>query len=235
MNWQEDFLHALQDTKCEKDVLEKNILFINELEFDYCAYGLRSQLPLTKPKTITINNYPSSWKTQYESNNYLEIDPTVKHALQSVLPIIWTDKLFSSASDLWEEAHKFGLHYGLAFPIHDLKGFKGMLTLSRSHEFISEKEFDAKILKISWLTQITHLSMSKHLTPKLIPGIDTNLSPRETEILRWTADGKTSGEISCILKISERTVNFHINNTIHKLNACNKTSATIKAVMLGLL
>jgi len=54
-------------------------------------------------------------------------------------------------------------------------------------------------------------------------------------VLRWTADGKTSSEISCILNIAERTVNFHINNVVAKLNAANKTSAAIKAAMLGLL
>ncbi|MDO9046340.1 MAG: LuxR C-terminal-related transcriptional regulator [Methylobacter sp.] len=64
---------------------------------------------------------------------------------------------------------------------------------------------------------------------------DAKLSNREIAVLRWTADGKTSGEISRILNISERTVNFHINDVVTKLNAVNKTSATVKAAMIGLL
>jgi LuxR family quorum-sensing system transcriptional regulator SolR len=54
-------------------------------------------------------------------------------------------------------------------------------------------------------------------------------------VLRWTADGKTSGEISSILNIAGRTVNFHINNAISKLNAANKTAVAVKAAMLRFL
>ena len=190
---------------------------------------------MTNPKTLTVNNYCDAWQEKYQTNNYLAIDPTVKHALNSNLPIMWTDKLFCSACDLREEARSFGLEYGLANPFHEPNGFIGMLTLSRSHEFISETELAKNKLKVSWLTQVTHTEMSKILVPKLIPEANVKLTNRETEVIRWTADGKTSGEISCILKITERTVNFHINNVITKLNVCNKTSATIKAVMLGLL
>jgi len=68
-----------------------------------------------------------------------------------------------------------------------------------------------------------------------MPEADAKLSNREVAVLSWTADGKTSNEISCILNITERTVNFHIKNAMAKLNASNKTSAAIKAAMLGLL
>lgn len=110
-----------------------------------------------------------------------------------------------------------------------------MLTLARSHEPLTEAELEAKTLQMTWLTQIAHITMSRCLLPKLMPEMNAQLSNREIAVLRWTADGKTSGEISSILKIAERTVNFHINNAITKLNATNKTSAAIKAAMLGLL
>ena len=84
-------------------------------------------------------------------------------------------------------------------------------------------------------TQAAHLGMSGCLKPKFMPEAIAKLSNREIAVLRWTADGKTSGEIACILNIAERTVNFHINNVIAKLNATNKTSAAVKASMLGFL
>ncbi|MFH4351257.1 LuxR C-terminal-related transcriptional regulator, partial [Acinetobacter baumannii] len=55
------------------------------------------------------------------------------------------------------------------------------------------------------------------------------------EALRWTAEGKTSAEIAQILGVTERTVNFHLSNSMQKLNVNNKISAAIRAVMLGLL
>ena len=61
------------------------------------------------------------------------------------------------------------------------------------------------------------------------------LSTRETEILRWTADGKSAQEIADILHVTKHTVEFHIKNAIYKLQAVNKTSAVVKALVLGLL
>jgi LuxR family transcriptional regulator len=155
--------------------------------------------------------------------------------MRSPLPLLWTDHLFSPVRELWEEAQSFGLRYGRAQSIRDFNGVIGMLTLARSHDPITEAELEAKQFKIAWLTQTAHLSMSRCLTPKLMPEADVKLSNRELAVLRWTADGKTSGEISSILNISERTVNFHIHNAISKLNATNKTSTAVKAAMIGLL
>jgi len=86
-----------------------------------------------------------------------------------------------------------------------------------------------------WLVQAAHTSMARILIPKLMPEAGTALSIREIEVLRWTGDGKTSGEIGDILSLSEHTVNFHIKNALVKLNATNKTAGVVKAVMTGLI
>jgi DNA-binding CsgD family transcriptional regulator len=68
-------------------------------------------------------------------------------------------------------------------------------------------------------------------------GIETipNLSKREIEVLTWSKEGKSSWEISAILNISERTVNFHINNIMQKLNAVSRTQAVAVAIERGLI
>lgn len=233
--WQENQLQALQSIQSEQQLFQAILSLSKELGFDHCAYGLRMPFPLAAPKTIIFSNYPTAWQAQYQAKDYVAIDPTVHHAMRSPLPLLWTDELFSPAQGLWEEARSFGLRYGWAQSIRDFNGVVSMLTLARSNEPITKTELDANNFKMAWLTQAMHLSMSRCLTPKLMPEADAKLSNREIAVLRWTADGKTSGEISCILNISERTVNFHINNVITKLNAANKTSAAVKAAMLGLL
>ena len=80
-----------------------------------------------------------------------------------------------------------------------------------------------------------HLCITRIMAPRLLPALTVELSRREIEVLRWTGDGKTSGEIAAILHISERTVNFHISNTITKLQVSNKTAAVLQAALLGLL
>lgn len=61
------------------------------------------------------------------------------------------------------------------------------------------------------------------------------LSPREREVLEWTACGKTAEEISCILTLSVSAVNFHVRNLLFKLQCCNKTAAVARAALLGML
>ncbi|WP_415878226.1 autoinducer binding domain-containing protein [Methylomonas sp. TEB] len=233
--WQEIQLQALQTSNSEHLLFQTIAALGAELGFDYCAYGLRLALPLSNPKIVKVSNYPSAWQAQYQAKNYCAIDPTVKHALRSSQPILWTDDLFASTAAFWEEARSFGLRYGWAQSMRDVPGATGMLTLARSDEPLSETELAAKVFKMAWLTQNAHIALSRRLLPKLLPEADAKLSNREIAVLRWTADGKTAGEIASIMKITERTVNFHISNAATKLNASNKTSAAVKAAMLGFL
>lgn len=50
------------------------------------------------------------------------------------------------------------------------------------------------------------------LNDEIVMTPEMNFSKREKEILKWTAEGKTSAEIAMILSISENTVNFHQKN-----------------------
>jgi DNA-binding NarL/FixJ family response regulator len=61
------------------------------------------------------------------------------------------------------------------------------------------------------------------------------LSDREVEALTWVARGKTSVEISQILGLSKRTIDFHIDNARGKLGAATRTEAVIKAADGGLI
>lgn len=61
------------------------------------------------------------------------------------------------------------------------------------------------------------------------------LSGRETDCLQWAAAGKTSWETGVILGVSERTVNFHLQNACRKLSVHNRRAAVATALRGGLL
>lgn len=63
----------------------------------------------------------------------------------------------------------------------------------------------------------------------------SELTEREKECLYWAAEGKTAWETAKILKISKRTVVFHLQNASRKLNAANCQNAIARAVVLGLI
>ena len=61
------------------------------------------------------------------------------------------------------------------------------------------------------------------------------ISKREKEVLKWLRKGKSSWDISVILEISERTVNFHINNVMKKFDSITRTQAVATAVENALI
>jgi DNA-binding CsgD family transcriptional regulator len=51
------------------------------------------------------------------------------------------------------------------------------------------------------------------------------LSPRETQVLAWVAEGKTNGEIGIILGARPRTVAKHLERIFRKLGVETRTAA----------
>lgn len=56
------------------------------------------------------------------------------------------------------------------------------------------------------------------------------LTKREIEVLHWVKEGKSSWEISMILKCSARNIDFHISNVKNKLNAMTRAQAVAIAL-----
>ncbi|RYF63204.1 MAG: LuxR family transcriptional regulator, partial [Comamonadaceae bacterium] len=172
---------------------------------------------------------------RYQAAGYLAIDPSVRHGQLSQEPLLWGDAVFASAPELWSEARAHGLRVGWAQSSLDGFGVGGMLTLSRSGEALTPLELREKDSEMRWLVQAAHLSLSRLMKPRYVTQPESPLTPREIEVLKWSADGKTAGEIADILSISVPTVNFHIKNVVQKLRAANKTAAVVQALMSGLL
>ncbi|MND01496.1 Transcriptional regulatory protein DegU [compost metagenome] len=65
--------------------------------------------------------------------------------------------------------------------------------------------------------------------------MDSVLTVRETEILKWIYHGKSNIEIGMILSISALTVKNHVQKILRKLNVLNRTQAVGKALALRIL
>jgi DNA-binding CsgD family transcriptional regulator len=62
-----------------------------------------------------------------------------------------------------------------------------------------------------------------------------DITPRELECLRWTAEGKTAWEVGQILGISAQTAARHLSNVTRKLECVNKHQAVVRALRLKLI
>ena len=61
------------------------------------------------------------------------------------------------------------------------------------------------------------------------------LSPREKEVLLYTARGMTGHRVAAELNITERTVQAHLTSVYNKLGAKNKTEAILIALKRGII
>ncbi|GAC1353678.1 MAG: response regulator transcription factor [Herpetosiphon sp.] len=61
------------------------------------------------------------------------------------------------------------------------------------------------------------------------------LTPREHDVLRLLAHGLQNKEIARELRISARTVKFHVSSVFGKLGASNRTEAVARAAQQGLI
>ncbi len=93
------------------------------------------------------------------------------------------------------------------------------------------------VRSLHYLSFILHLKLQQFPPAPRVskPRTGKELTRRETECLKWLAEGKTTWDISKILDIRERTVVYHIENAKKKLNAANRTHAVILAMNADLL
>ena len=68
---------------------------------------------------------------------------------------------------------------------------------------------------------------------KTMEAIVTPLTPRETQVLNYIADGNSNKQIASILQISEQTIKNHVSHILHKLNASDRANAVFLAIRYG--
>lgn len=232
--WMESQLTQLSRTT-EVDTAYRIALgFAKNIGFKFFAFSTTYQTNNNQLNTVKLNNYPSSWNKEYEQKKLKDIDPVVAHCNHSMLPVLWTEELFCEAPALWEALEAQGLQHGWSQSLLDEEsGLCSILSLARPHCPITALELYENLGFSIFMARHLHTLIAETL-PKRSPKTSTqHLSPREIDVLKLAAAGKTADESARILNLSARTINFHIQSSIAKLRANNKISAIIAAIKAG--
>jgi len=83
--------------------------------------------------------------------------------------------------------------------------------------------------------KVLQLFKNLSLMGKDIESLMTPLSPRETEIMKYIAEGNSNKRIAYALGIGEQTIKNHITSIMRKLNANDRTHAVVLAMRKGWL
>lgn len=204
------------------------------LGFDFFSFGHQQSLPMSQPRFTWLSSYPNSWKRHYVDQGHVQMDPRIERARQAPDPFVWDEALFKQTPELWEQMKQHGLHHGWTTSVLNQPPGISMFSLVRLERPLNRNEVASKSQDLQRLAQLAHVVLGRLVCHRLAQALPA-LTGREVEVLQWTADGKSAQDIAEILALSKNTVDFHIKNSVQKLNAPNKTAAVMRAALLGLL
>lgn len=87
---------------------------------------------------------------------------------------------------------------------------------------------DVLVLSPQARSMVARLPADPDLTARL-----ERLTPRETEVLRLVATGRSNSEIAAVLVVSVETVKTHVGTVLSKLDARDRTNAAVIAWRSG--
>lgn len=179
-------------------------------------------------------SFPEEWCTEF-IRNYMQVGAVVMEHFDHYRLQQWTEtktirdekrELTSLSNDCrMTEGYTHGVRSALTGNKGSMFCFSGpSVECDRRSETILE-------LAIPHL----HHALSRLDAAKIPAASKGVVSSREKEVLNWLKQGKSSWEISVILGISERTVNFHVYNIMGKLGVSNRPQAVAAAARSGLI
>lgn len=187
----------------------------------------------------SLGNTPEAYLEAAKNLGDARRDPVMAQLMQESAPIVYDQHTYvaAGAGDLWEMQAAFGYKTGIAVKLH-LPGDKHFLLGVDREEPLPEPGTQLMLMVAGLQLLAAHAltAADRLLSPKIqkkhsLP----KLTKRELDVLSWTSQGKTAWEVSVILGMSEKTVNFHLGNAMRKLEVTSKYQAVLKCVAAGLL
>ncbi len=179
-------------------------------------------------KLVNVS-YPAGWLGAYLENGYATVDPVLRSHFRQFKHQLWSQTYQGAVSDAEQGFVKHAGSYGLS---------EGITVGQRSNVRALGSLFSFAGKDMG--EHPRHLAVLDHLAPHLhvalmrtaFSPLDSRspLSAREREVLQWMMEGKTNWETSRILGISERTVKFHVQNILAKLQSSTRGQAIAHAL-----
>lgn len=184
---------------------------------------------------VNADGFSDEWVCHYIEQKLYTIDPITELAQSVTTPFRWSSirdlvRLTPEQSLYLDQMRDAGVGDGLAFQVYGPGLRNGYVGLGMD----SARGFpgDALILDFQVVAQAGHIRYCELNPAEFTPG---DLSPRERQILRWIARGKSNAGIADILLLSPHTVDTLVRRIFHKLGVADRTTAAIQGVGAGLI
>jgi DNA-binding CsgD family transcriptional regulator len=230
-----EITHACVSCATESDFRN---LFPRVLELLSFDHGIAIAARLASGGGVVVNqvvnvSYPEEFCREYLSRDYFRVDPVMWNALATCHAQYCCEKTRRRPSEIISLCGDFNLREGYVLGGRSAGPTGGECLFS--FKSASVKQDRRTVAMLEFVGPHLHLAFSRVVPGEGTTGKQVTLSSREKEVVEWLQQGKSSWEISVILGISERTVNFHVYNITRKLGASNRAQALAIAARLGLL
>ncbi|GEO84001.1 LuxR family transcriptional regulator [Ciceribacter naphthalenivorans] len=184
---------------------------------------------------VLESTLPGQFAREFDKNHFLRYCPILPKFNNSVLPQSWSldgegpSPNFDCPEKMYELMQRYGLLMGLIFPVTSIDASRYFLRYDGKRSPLHQAELnELGMISLHAFDVFDRMRRAETTAPNL-------LSARELEVLRWTAQGKTSIEIGQILSLSDHTINAYMTNAIKKLDCVNRTQLVAKAIRLKLI
>jgi DNA-binding CsgD family transcriptional regulator len=203
-------------------------MFLQALERTTEAFGFAAFALCNAPTSSDMLLTPLIIETSAQAQFLRDFD-------RGQLPQCWNlaDKPPSPEMEFPRELRTFLINHdltmGLHFPVNSTEGQRLVFTFIGNRNNLSQTEINELCMILLHALSAYNAIKRNGNSPLYM------LSAREMEVVRWTAQGKTSVEIGQILALSDHTVNAYMTNAIKKLDCVNRTQLVAKAIRLKLI
>ena len=226
---------ALDKADCSEDVEGAFQRFIDNVGFSSFAILRLAQERTQAADTCLISTHPEAWAELYRARADATHDPIAREALTSRSVFLWSDiaarsTLTRQEKDVLKRKAAFGMQDGLAVPIHGDGNTVGLVDIAGPPDKLCTRNRSA----VALAAIVTYQKLIS-LPTTAAATAETPLSPREIEVLQWIKLGKSDWQIGQILAISDKTVNYHIENVKRKFGVATRVQAVVSAIQQGSL
>jgi DNA-binding CsgD family transcriptional regulator len=198
---------------------------------------MRGLLQDADVQITSLGNTPQAYLNAAKDLGDARRDPVMAQLMARPIPVVYDRNTYVDAGvgELWEMQAPYGYKTGIAVKLH-LPGNKHfLLGVDRDEALPSGAGLMQMIGGLQLLAAHALTAADRLLGPKIDKNDLPKLTRRELDVLSWTSQGKTAWEVSVILGMSEKTVNFHLGNVMRKLGVGSKHQAVLKCVAAGLI
>jgi len=215
------------------------VKFAHDLDFGIISGALIVEHAAGRVSSFHVGNTPEAFASTFLSTSVGQRDPVMRRLKRLSAPFVYDQSLYvrEQAADLWDVQAPFGYKTGIAMALHLPGGKHFVMGVDRDAPLPADDMVVTRIMADLQLLAVHAQETAVRLLAPQAYGLAQvpELTARELEILKWTAEGKSGWAVGQILNISEHNVKYHVNKILVKLAVGSKLQAAAKAKALGLI